>query len=177
MNMKRMKKMIALVMAATMLITIAGCRRKIKKVNEDAVIDALEDVLDLEEVPLMESWELHDNSDYYYVVEFDDGSLNVSGHVHNDGDPRAGTNIMFYIQDDKDDAEDKFLEYYENYENMDPDVMYYKEGEWGYIIMDRGSVFTAVYYIDDTLLWVHGGTEENAEYGREFIRELGLPLK
>ena len=172
--MKRFKKTIALVMAATMLITIAGCRRKIKKVDEDAVIDALEDVLDLEEVPLMESCE---NSDYYYVVEFDDGSLNVSGHVHNDDDPRAATNIMFHIKDDEDDAEDKFLEYYENYENMDPDVMYYKEGEWGYIIMDRGSVFIAVYYIDDTLLFVNGGSEENAEYGREFIRELGLPLK
>lgn len=172
--MKRFKKTIALVMAAAMLVSIAGCHKKIKKVDEDAVIDALEDVLDLEEVPLMESY---DNSDYYYVVESDDGSLNVTGHVHNDDDPRAGTNIMFHIQDDEDDAEDKFLEYYENYENMDPEIMYYKEGEWGYIIMDRGSVFTAVYYIDDTLLWVHGGTEENAEYGREFIRELGLPLK
>ena len=93
--MNRIKKAISITMAAAMLVSVAGCHKKIDKIDEDDVISALEDVLDLEEVPLMESWELHDNSDYYYVVELDDGSLNVSGHVHNDDDPRAGTNIMF----------------------------------------------------------------------------------
>lgn len=169
--MNRIKKVISLTVAAAMLVSVAGCQKRVEKIDEDEIISAFEDVLDLEQVSFEESMQLKGESDYYYIVDPSGSSISISGYVHNEDDPRNSTSIFYIVSDD---SEDKFASYYEN---MEPENGCYHKGDWGYFVKEEGNVIIAVYYADDMVLTVTAGAEENVEYAKEFINELGLPLE
>ena len=178
MNMKRMKKTIALVMAAAMLVSIAGCHKKINKVDEDDVIAALEDVLDLEEADDSEN-----ESDYYNVVDNYPGrEIFIRGYVDKDDDHDESIVITYIVYEDEDEPIEHFEYCYDAVTHnalykKDDYIAYYEEGELGYAVVEVGEFFDAVYYVDDTVLEVSARSEDDIASAKEFIRELGLPLK
>ena len=175
--MKRFKKTIALVMTAAMLLSIAGCHKKIKKVDEDDVIAALEDVLDLEEAD-----DSVYKTDYYDIMEdFPGREICIRGYVDRNAGIDIGAVITYIVYEDEDDSEKYFEDYYDAFTNNDmfEDKYsgYYNEGEMGYIVIEVGEFFNAAYYVDDMILEVSAHSEEDIEAAKKFIRELGLPLK
>ncbi len=171
--MNRTKKTISLVMAAAMLVSVAGCHKKIDKIDEDDVISALEDVLDLEEAD-----DSDNETDYYNVVDNYPGrEISIRGYVD-----KNDVVITYIVYEDEDESIEHFEYCYDAITHnalykKDDYSAYYEEGEWGYAIVEVGEHYTAVYFVDDTVLEVSARSEDDIASAKEFIRELGLPLK
>lgn len=171
--MNRIKKAISITMAAAMLVSVAGCHKKIDKIDEDDVISALEDVLDLEEAD-----DSDNETDYYNVVDNYPGrEISIRGYVD-----KNDVVITYIVYEDEDESIEHFEYCYDAITHnalykKDDYSAYYEEGEWGYAIVEVGEHYTAVYFVDDTVLEVSARSEDDIASAKEFIRELGLPLK
>lgn len=176
--MNRIEKTVALLLIASMTVSITGCHKKFEKIDEDDIISALEDTLDLEEAEDGDG-----ESDYYNIMDnYPDRDSFIRAYMDS-GDGDDGSVVITYIvYEDEDDAEEYF-EYC--YDVVTDNPIYkpkdykehYEEGEWGYAVVEVGDHFLAVYYVDDMVLEVSARSEEDVGYAKDFIRELGLPLK
>lgn len=176
--MNRIEKTVALLLIASMTVSITGCHKKIDKIDEDDVISALEDVLDLEEAD-----DSDNETDYYNVVDNYPGrEISIRGYVDKDDNHDESIVITYIVYEDEDEPIEHFEYCYDSITNnalykKDDYSAYYEEGEWGYAIVEVGEYYTAVYFVDDTVLEVSARSEDDIASAKDFIRELGLPLK
>ena len=180
--MKKAKEILSAGMAIVILLSATGCHKKVKKVDPDDVTDALEDVLDFEE---NESISDPIENNYYQVLEdHDEMEIAISGCAER-GTGIDNIIVVYKICYDEDDAEDEFKSHYDLQYDFVRDRRdyfeiqdgYYKEGEYGYLYYQSESDFFAYYYVDDMFLTVSASSEEYIEEAKDFIRELGLPVK
>ncbi len=176
--MNRIEKTVALLLIASMTVSITGCHKKIDKIDEDDVISALEDVLDLEEAD-----DSDNETDYYNVVDNYPGrEISIRGYVDKDDNHDESIVITYIVYEDEDEPIEHFEYCYDAITHnalykKDDYSAYYEEGEWGYAIVEVGEYYTAVYFVDDTVLEVSARSEDDIGSAKDFIRELGLPLK
>ena len=174
MIMNKIKRAIALTMAAVMLMSITGCHKKIEKIDEEDVIAALEDVLGLEE-----GEDSDDETEHYTVVRNSTGR-DYSIVVNVDRE-EGSYDIEYIIYEDEDFAERHFEYCYECYTDAsayrDYEYnLYYKEGECGYIVEEYREVFLAAYYVDNMMISVSSHSVNDNGKIKEFLSELGLPV-
>ena len=176
--MNRIEKTVALLLFASMTVSITGCHKKFEKIDEDEIISALEDVLDLEEAD-----DSDNETDYYNVVDNYPGrEISIRGYVDKDDNYDKSIVITYIVYEDEDESVEHFEYCYDAVTHnalyiKDDYRAYYEEGEWGYTIVEAGEYYTAVYFVDDTVLEVSARSEDDIGSAKDFIRELGLPLK
>lgn len=177
--MKRTERVISLVMAIVMLFSLTGCHKEIKKIDEDDLTDALEEVLDLER-----SDDVTEYADCYNIIAGDnpDRVVTIHGNII---DPVSGDvliAVIYIVNEDEDDSEERFAEHYEHVINhsrlKSRDYSgYYSEGEYGYLIIEEDEAYDATYYADDMYLEVIANSKERIDEAKDFVRALGLPVR
>ena len=183
------KHIIAAILAPVFIFSITGCGKKIDPIENDDVIEALEDVLD------MEKYEGYGDFPPRYYIETEDGEV----YLRDFDDPRAPSvsldveyqlmthttggsstiEVNYIIFEDGDDAEAYYDSWYKSADNMHNKEFHHNRinGQCGYLIVKTDTFYNVVYFSDDTLLCAIARNADDFEEIEEFVDALGLPLK
>ncbi|MCR5803149.1 MAG: hypothetical protein K6G47_02710 [Clostridia bacterium] len=174
--MKYFKKIAAVALIGVMLVSLAGCGKTVKKIDEDKIIEVAKKQLDLKKKDFRdgeddEMWGTNfEDVDNPYIYE-DVYYLKASEY-----DDDESMWISYYIFEDEEDANDYFSHYYEAYSFLDKKDRNYKEGKNGYYIdANDDDSFSAVYYAEDMVIDVSAYGKESAKKMKKYVGKLGLP--
>lgn len=172
--MKRVEFIVSL-MILSLLLTFAGCSKKIVMIDEDNIIDALENVLDLEE------FDGEHRTDCYFIENVGPDNFGVSAYVNNDTeDPNDECIYIEYYSIDDEDSVEEWFESQENTfgrNNENLVAKSYTEGECGYFIVQVDNTIKAFYFADGMRIEVDVISNSGYDLTEEFLKELGLPFK
>lgn len=175
--MKYFKKIAAVALIGVMLVSLAGCGKTVKKIDEDKIYEVAKKQLEWKKKDFYDGEydEMHgtnfEDVDDPYIYE------DVSYIKGSDYDDDESMWVSYYIFDDEEDANDYFSHYYEAYSFIDKKYRNYKEGKNGYFIdsEDEDDSFSALYYADDMVIEVSAYGKESAKKMKKFVDKLGLP--
>ena len=193
--MGKFKKMVATLLAGTMLFALAGCGKKIKAYDEDGYYDILENKLDIDEDDIYSL-----DGIGYRGSKMIEGTLIQTMYEN--------CTIIIAIYDDEDDAEEAFEDMFdmaEDFEDDDPrfevfedndgELAYDMDDNTGYVIvsvdggpnlrffgdinMSREDFYGAAYYTENVIVRImpYGPDYEDgdSDYVLEIIDALGYP--
>ena len=181
MNMKVMNKVLAVTMVGTMLLSVTSCAKKFNKIDEDDLMDAFEDVFDWEE-----DYDYHEIKDYEVRgTNFDDvddpyiyeDCYHLQGAEFRDEDYMTYAYFAYNEFEEAKDADEYFENYYNVWAKDKKDVeQAYHKGSWGYYIeSNEKEAFSAMYYIEDTVLEVSSYDEDGIKQVKELLKSFGYP--
>ena len=179
--MKTMKKVLSAVLIGTMLLSVTSCASKFKKIDDDDLMDAFEDVFDWEE-----GADYRENKDYeVWGTNFDDvedpyiydDCYYLQGAEFNEEDYMTYAYFAYIVFDEPKDADEYFTLYYDVWAKGEKDVeSAYHKGSWGYYIeTNEKDCFIAKYYIDDMVLEVSSFDEDGVAKTKELLKSFGYP--
>ena len=179
--MKTMKKVVSAVLIGTMLISVTSCSKKFKKIDDDDLEDAFEDIFDWDEgedyreLKDYELWATNfDDTDEPFIY---DDVYYIQGAEFNEDDWMTHAYIAYSVFEEKDEADEYFVNYYNVWAKDRKDVeSAYHKGSWGYYIeANEKDHFSAMYYIDDMVLEVSSYDEDGVKQVKEFLKSFGYP--
>ena len=173
--MNSIKRSICVFIICFMMFSFAGCSKKIEMVDEDEIMDALEDVLDLEE------FDGEHRTDYYFIENVGADNFGVSAYVNNETeDPDDECiRIAYYSVQDEDSVEEWFESQKKTFGNNKDYLVTesYTEGQCGYFIVQVGDTIKAFYFADGMRLEVDVISSNGYDLTEAFLKELGLPFQ
>ena len=178
--MKVMNKVLAVTMIGAMLFSVTSCAKKFKKIDDDDLIDAFEDIFDWEE-----GYDYRESKDYdLWGTNFEDVDdpyiydvKYVQGAEFNEEDYMTYAYVAYAEFEDKEEAEEYFLLYYDVWAKDKKDVeQAYHKGDWGYFIeSNEKDHFSAYYFVEDTVVEVSSFDEEGVKQLKQLLKSFGYP--
>ncbi|MBO4637138.1 MAG: hypothetical protein J5685_08350 [Clostridiales bacterium] len=173
--MKVLRSAVTFLLAGAMMMSLAGCAKKIEPLKAKDFKDALENALDVDEDEYLEI-----DNDNVEVVMYSEGKY-----------------VMLYRQyDDEDDAADWFEDTLDDFEDAVDDKdftgrhrqVYNENGGYGYILfngenegsgelMGDGHIYGGIYWAEDTIVYIFCASDKDKYIDgvNAVLRELGYP--
>lgn len=175
--MKNFKKIMAGALMLSMLFSFTACGKKIEKIDDGDLTDAMEDELGWDEDD-----EYREHKDYeIWGTNFDDVDdpyiYDLDSHIQGMDDSLF---ISYSIFDDEEEAEEYFLLYYDVWAKDNKEVpSKYSKNNYGYFIeyVKQDDAFHAYYYAEDMVLEVAAYEKDDVKDLVKFLKAIGYPVK
>ena len=173
-----MKKLVCGMLCLGILFSVCGCGKKVVRIDGDDLTDAFEEYFDWEEgedYRVLRDREVRgtnfeDAEDPYFY----DVNLYIQGCEFNDDTPYA---YVLYLEfEDEEDAGEYFSHYYDAYSNLDDDRRCYRDGSYGYLLLnDDRDCFHGYIYADDMVIEYTSLDPDGIKIMKRMFAELKLP--